>query len=148
MKTIMVVSRDDHIASALAEFVKTVLAEMSPSSIAVRSACSPDEVLDALSRHSIDMLITEHHLAGMTGLDLVRWLSPGLGGTITILLTNDSRLLADPWKFAGSEFNHVLAKPLGRDPLKRLLQHWLVAPPEHHRTRKLQSELSRPVSDQ
>lgn len=147
MKTIMVVSRDDHIGSALAEFVKTVLAEVSPSPIAVRSACSPDEVLDVLSRHSIDVLITEHHLAGMTGFDLVRWLSPGLGGTVTILLTNDSRLLADPWKFAGSEFNHVLARPLGRESLNRALRHWLGSTPERHRTRQPRSEMSRPVSD-
>ncbi len=148
MKTIMVVSRDDHVARALSEFVKTVLTEVSAVPVAVQSACSPDEVLDTLSRNRIDMLITEHYLAGMTGLDLVRWLSPGLGGAVTILLTSDSRLLADPWPFAGSDFNHVLARPLGREPLKRVLQHWVEPSPHRHEGPRAHSLVSKPISDQ
>src|SRR5574341_1075858 len=148
MKTIMVVSRDDHIARALCELVRTVLTEVSLEPVAVRAACSPDEVLDTLSRNRIDVLITEHYLAGMTGLDLVRWLSPGLGGALTILLTSDTRLLADPWTFAGSDFNHVLARPLGREPLKRALQHWLGSSPDWHKGLRAQSLVSKPISDQ
>ncbi len=148
MKTIVVVSRDDHIARALSELVGTVLTELSPEPVSVHAACSPDDVLDTLSRARIDVLITEHHLAGMTGLDLVRWLSPGLGGAVTILLTSDSRMLADPWKFAGPEINHVLARPLGREPLKRALQHWLGSPPDWRQGLRAESSMSKPLSDQ
>jgi CheY-like chemotaxis protein len=128
MKTIVVVTEDGHIARALSEFVRTVLSEMYPAPFQVLPACSADDVLCIVGRQPIDVLMTDHHLLGVTGLDLIRWLGTGLTGTVKILLTNDSRILAAPWKFAGSEVNAVLARPLGRESLKLTLQRWLEAP--------------------
>ncbi len=128
MKTIVVVAEDGHIARALSEFVRTVLSEVSSDPIEVLHACSADDVLNVLGREHVDLLMTDDHLPDMTGLELVRWLGPTLRGTAKILLTNDSRILADPWKFAGTEINAVLARPLGREPLKLALQRWLELP--------------------
>ena len=128
MKTIVVVAGDDHIVRALSEFVKTVLSEVSQDQAQVIPAASADEVLNILGRERIDLLMTDDRLPDMTGLELVRWLRPGLVGAVKILLTNDSRLLADPWKFAGAEINAVLARPLGREPLRLALQRWLGTP--------------------
>ena len=125
MKTIVVVAEDDHIARALSEFVRTVLSEVCREQVQVLSASSADEVLNILGRERIDLLMTDDRLPDMTGLELIRWLGPGLFGAVKILLTNDSRLLADPWKFVGSEINAVMARPLGRAPLRLALQRWL-----------------------
>jgi CheY-like chemotaxis protein len=127
MITIVVVAGDDHVR-ALAEFVKTVLSEVSRDQAQVLPAGSADEVLNILGREHIDLLMTDDRLPDMTGLELVRWLRPGLVGAVKILLTNDSRLLADPWKFAGAEINAVLARPLGREPLRLALNRWLGLP--------------------
>lgn len=128
MKTIVVVAEDDHIARALSEFVRTVLSEVCREQAQVLPASSADEVLNIVGRERIDLLMTDDRLPDMTGLELVRWLGPGLFGAVKILLTNDSRLLADPWKFVGSEINAVMARPLGREPLRLALQRWLGAP--------------------
>lgn len=125
MKTILVVTRDDHIARALAELVRSVVSEVYPGPVKVFLACTPDEVLDIVCRERLDVLLTDHNLTGMTGLELVRWLGVTLRGTVMILLTSDSRMLADPWKFAGPDVNEVLARPLGREPLKHALSRWL-----------------------
>jgi DNA-binding NtrC family response regulator len=88
-------------------------------------ACSVDNVLDILAKGPIHVLMTDERLAGMTGTGLIRWLEKLLIGTSTILLTSDPRILAEPWKFGGPEFNEVLSKPLQRDSLKRTLHRWL-----------------------
>lgn len=129
MKTILVVTRDDHIARALVELVRTVVSEVYPGPVKVLLACTPDDVLDIVSREHPDVLLTDHYLAGMTGLELVRWLATALRGSVMILMTSDSRMLADPWKFAGPDVNEVLARPLGRESLKHALTRWLGTPP-------------------
>ena len=125
MKTIVVVTAEPHLAKALAEFVATVLSEMHPHPAQVLPACSVDDVLDILANTRIDILMVDHHLAGMAGLELVRWLGTGLINTTKILLTHDSRLLAEPWRFAGPDINAVLPRPLGRKSLRVALQRWL-----------------------
>lgn len=125
MKTIVVVTAEQHLAKALAEFVATVLSEMHPHPAQVLPACSVDDVLDILANTRIDILMVDHHLAGMAGLELVRWLGTGLINTTKILLTHDSRLLAEPWRLAGPDINAVLPKPLGRTSLRVTLQRWL-----------------------
>jgi CheY-like chemotaxis protein len=125
MKTIVVITAEPHLAKALAEFVATVLSEMHPPPAQVLPACSVDDVLDILANTRIDILMVDHHLGGMAGLELVRWLGTGLINTTKILLTHDSRLLAEPWRFAGPDINAVLPKPLGRTSLRVTLQRWL-----------------------
>jgi CheY-like chemotaxis protein len=124
MKTIVVLTKDEHIVRAMCEFVRTVLPEVCEPPVQVLPACSADDLLDILAKQSIDLLMIDHLLPDMTGLDLIRWLGTALRGTVKILLTNDSRVLADPWNYLGTEVNSVLARPLGREPLKRVLKTW------------------------
>ncbi len=128
MKTIVVITQDKRIAQALADFVKTALADMYLDPAKVLPASSLDDVLDILSKERIDMLMTDHHLADMSGVGLVRWLDKALVGVVKILLTSDSRLLAEPWKFVGPEINDVLPRPLERNTLNRGLRRWLGNP--------------------
>lgn len=128
MKIIVVVTQDKAIAHALTEVVTTALADVYPGPAKVLPASSLDDVLDILSKERIDLLMTEHHLADMSGPGLVRWLDTALVGTVKILLTSDARLLAEPWKFLGPEINDVLPRPLERNALNRALQRWLGNP--------------------
>lgn len=128
MKIIVVVTQDKLIAQALAEVVKTALAEVYPDPAQVLPTSSLDDVLDILGKERIDMLMIDHHLAEMSGIGLVRWLDKALVGAVKILLTSDSRLLAEPWKFVGPEINDVLPRPLERRTLNRVLQRWLGKP--------------------
>jgi len=121
----VVVTQEAHIAQAMAELISTVAAEVQPDPTRVLPAGTPDDVLDILAKGPIDILMVEHHLADTTGFELVRWLEAGLTNTTRILLTDDSRLLADPWSFLGREFNAVLPRPLGRQALRLTLECWL-----------------------
>lgn len=125
MTTIVVVTQEAHIAQAMAEFIGTIADEVQRAPTRVLAACTPDDVLNILAKGPIDILIVEHHLAGTTGFELVRWLEAGLTKSTRILLTDDSRILADPWTFLGSEFNAVLPRPLGRESLRPTLERWL-----------------------
>jgi DNA-binding response OmpR family regulator len=125
MTTIVIVTQEAHIAQAMAELISTVAAEIQPDPTRVLPVCSPDDVLNILAKGPIDILFVDHHLADTTGFDLVRWLAAGLTNTTKILLTDDSRILADPWTFLGREFNAVLARPLGRRSLRLTLECWL-----------------------
>lgn len=136
MSTIVIVTPEAHIARAMAELISIVAAEVQREPTHVLPACSADDVLTILAKEPIDMLIVDHHLAGTTGLDLIRWLDKGLVNTTTILLTDDSRILSDPWTFAGPEINAVLPRPLGRHSLKLALERWLK--PSRRRTSRRQ----------
>ena len=125
MSTIVIVTQQAHIAQAMAELISIVAAEVQRDPTHVLPACTADDVLTILAKEPIDILIVDHHLAGTTGLDLIRWLDKGLVNTTTILLTEDSRILSDPWTFAGPEINAVLPRPLGRHALKLALERWL-----------------------
>lgn len=125
MNTILIVTQERHIAQAMADLIQVVAAEVRSDRSRVFPACSPDEVLQVFAMCPVDILIVDHRLAGMTGIELIRWLGNGLTGTVKILLTDDSRMLADPWTFAGPHVNGVLARPLGRAALKQTLDRWL-----------------------
>lgn len=125
MKTIVVVTENEHTAEVRCELVRAVLSEVYSHPAQVLPACSVDDVLDILAKGPIDVLITEDQLTGITGTGLIRWLEKVLVGTTKILLINDPRILAEPWKFAGPEIDEVLPKPLERDSLKRTLLRWL-----------------------
>lgn len=124
MKTIVIVAENDHTAQTRCELVRAVLTEGGSRPVQVLRACSVDGVLDILAKGPIDILIVEDRLIGITGTGLVRWLEKLLTGTTKVLLTTDPMVLAEPWKFAGPEFNEVLPKPLERESLKRALLRW------------------------
>lgn len=126
MNTIVIVTvtQEAHIARAMADLVTEVASEVGPGVFRVLPACSADDVLNILAKGPIDMLLVDHHLAGTTGLDLIRWFGTGLVSTTKVLLTDDSRILADPWTFAGPEINAVLPRPLGRGALRLMLERW------------------------
>lgn len=125
MTTIVIVTREAHIARAMADLIGTIAAEVQCEPTHVLPACTPDDVLNVLAKGSIDILLAEHHLTGTTGFELVRWLEPGLASSTRILLTDDSRILADPWRYLGCEFHAVLPRPLGRQSLRLTLERWL-----------------------
>ena len=124
MTAIVVVTHEAHVAKAMVELVGTVAAEVTSDAPQVLPACSPDDVLNILAHEPIGMLIVDCRLGDMTGIDLIRWLRPGLTATTKILLTDDSRVLADPWTFGGSDINGVLPRPLGRQSLKHALERY------------------------
>jgi CheY-like chemotaxis protein len=128
MKTIVVVTQNKIIAQAIAECVRTVVLEIDADPAIVLPASSINEVLDILSRRSIDVLLIDQRLGEMSGEGLIRWLGKGLAGTVTILLTSDPQVLAEPWKFVSHDINDVLSRPIERALLKRTLQRWLVGP--------------------
>lgn len=125
MITIVIVTQEAHIAKAMAELISTIAGEVQPGATRVLPACTPDDVLNILAKGPIDILIVEHRLNGTTGFELVRWLETGLTNATKILLTDDSRILADPWTFLGRDFNAVLPRPLGRQSLRLTLERWL-----------------------
>jgi len=139
--TIVIVTHEAHSAKAMAELIGTVAAEVQTDPPPVVPACTPDDVLTILPKGPIDLLMVEHRLAGTTGFELVRWLAPGLTNTTRILLTDDSRILADPWTFLGRDFNAVLPRPLGRQSLKLTLERWLS--PSMQRKARRQGHTSR-----
>ncbi len=118
MITIVVVAGDDHIVRALAEFVKTVLSEVSRDEARVLPAASADEVLSILGREPIDLLMTDDRLPDMTGLELVRWLRPGLVGAVKWRPLKGRRLDERPPSLPAQRVEVIeVGSPLDAEPL-------------------------------
>lgn len=124
MKTIVVVAENHGLAQARCDLIQAVLRESYDDPVNVLPASSADYVLFLLGLQRIDVLLTDHDLSDMTGLNLIRWLGTGLADTTKILLTSDSRLLAQPEQL-GVEIDMVLGRPIDREALRFTLHRWL-----------------------
>ncbi len=122
MKTIVVVTEADHLSRVVCDVVRSVLTEMRSDPAVVSPACSVNDVIKIMARRHIDVLMVNDSLAEATGLELIQWLGASLADTAKILLTKDSRLLAAPESATAVGVDAVLARPVGKDALKRALQ--------------------------
>lgn len=69
---------------------------------------------------AVDLLITDHHMPGMTGLDLVRLLPrPPFAGRILVFSAGLSPALQDEYRRLGADL--VLPKPIFPVTLRRVL---------------------------
>ena len=118
--------------------------QLSAQGIAVTLAASGEEALTCLEQNggaaskpeaggktevpAIDLVLTDHHMPGMSGLDLARRIAARAGPVPVVLLSSDP---ADLGSKPGAEhLRSVLTKPVLRRDLVRHLHGFEKAPPD------------------
>jgi two-component system response regulator AtoC len=120
-KTVLVVDNEE----TLAYFLGESLAELGPDCL-VETARSGEEALDRLAVHPFDLVVTDLHLPGISGLELIRRMRQFYPQTPVILITGsgNGRLQAEAHRL---EVREYITKPFPIEYFMRAAQGALQA---------------------
>jgi CheY-like chemotaxis protein len=128
VKNILIVDDDPSTLILLSELTRYLFHEINIAPVRIFLASSGEEGIVIGNAHSIDLLITDYHMPGMNGHELIRSMKSGDGDTKTILMSSDHHLL----HFLSTKFNieidAVLEKPVSRRELKKIIRCFFVHP--------------------
>jgi response regulator of citrate/malate metabolism len=122
MRTVLVVGDDAPVQRALGELVAQAVAEAGRGQTMVVTASNDGEVLRALSRGAIDLVVANYREEGR-GIELLGWLREGRFPARTLLLT-----CAGPW--GESEYwrakgvDAAVKRPATIEDIKTLIEEW------------------------
>lgn len=121
MKTILIVDDDKNILIVLNELVRISLRGSPIEPVEIMTAASGEEAIRIIDRQNIDLLLTDYHMPGMNGFDLIRSL---LGRPIHMakVLMSSDRLYIEELVRSGPEgIDAIVEKPIDRVTLKQIL---------------------------
>lgn len=123
-KTIIIVDDDPNSLTLVVALAEYLLNELRLNGAAILSATSGEEAISLLRQFSIDLLITDYQMPGITGLDLIRTVRMRRSSQriTTILMSSDHDILRVFSKTAIYGTDFTLAKPVNRSALKQHLQ--------------------------
>lgn len=101
----------------LLKCVRRLLSPIENKGVVVWSSTSAEEAIEIISKHPIDVVVTDQNMNGMSGTELLIWISEHSPETRKIVLTGDISL-----SIALRAINHVgvdayLAKPFNNAEL-------------------------------
>jgi two-component system, chemotaxis family, chemotaxis protein CheY len=111
---------------ALRELMRLVLV---PEGHTIETCCDGNEACERLARapHDFDLLITDHHMPVMNGLELVRTVrQTPFSGRIIVFSSELNPLVHDA--YLALKVDQVLAKPVRPAVLRQLLAEMFPAP--------------------
>lgn len=117
----LIVGDDSSVQCALGELVARAVAEAGRGQTLVMTANDDVEVLRALSRGQIDIVVAVYRDEGR-GVDLLSWLSYGRFPTRTLLISSERWGAVDSLQAKGVDA--VVKRPATLDDLKTLLIEW------------------------
>lgn len=121
LRTVLIVGDDSSVQCALGELVTRAVAEAGRGQTLVMTASDDVEVLRALSRGQIDIVVAVYRDEGR-GVDLLSWLSYGRFSTRTLLISSGRWGAANSLQAKGVDA--VVKRPATLDDLKALLIEW------------------------
>lgn len=125
MKTLLIAGKDISVLRALGDLVRSVLPQLDEGPLIILTANSEDEILRALCREKVDMLMVDDRLD--VGHELIRWLNRSPFKMKKVLI-GDSRQCATPViDPQNGGIDASLARPVNKDDLKRILRELLSA---------------------
>lgn len=125
MKTILIVDDDKNILIVLSELMRISLRGGPIEPMEIMTAASGEEAIRIIDRQNIDLLLTDYHMPGMNGFDLIRSL---LGRPIHMakVLMSSDRLYIEGLVRSGPEgIDAIVEKPIDRVTLKQILHKLL-----------------------
>jgi DNA-binding NtrC family response regulator len=122
VRTVLVIGDDASVQRALGGLVARAVTETGRGQGLVITATDDVEVLRALSRGQIDVVVADYRDEGR-GTDLLAWLSYGKFPTRTLLVSSQGPWgVADYWRAKG--IDAVIKRPATLDGLKTLITDW------------------------
>lgn len=122
IRTVLIVGDDPSVQRALGELVSRTVSEAGRGQTMVLTAADDVEVLRALSRGQIDMVVADYR-DEWRGVDLLGWLSYGKFPTRTLLVSGTGPWGAtDYWRAKGVDA--AVRRPVPLDDLKALIVEW------------------------
>lgn len=76
----------------LLKCVRRLLRPIEKKGVVVWSSTSAEEAIDIISKHPIDVVVTDENMIGMSGTELLAWISEHSPETRRIILTGDISL--------------------------------------------------------
>lgn len=73
----------------LLKSVRRLLRPLEKKGIIVWTSTSAEEAIELLKKHSIDVVVTDENMVGMSGTELLAWISENSPNTKRIVLTGD-----------------------------------------------------------
>jgi hypothetical protein len=120
--TVMVVGDDDSVQRAVGDLMTRAVAEAGRGQTVIVTASDDVEVMRALSRGLIDIMVADYRDEGR-GVDLFGWLSYGRFPTRTLLISNVGPSGSEShWRAKGVDA--VVKRPAALDELKALITEW------------------------
>lgn len=124
VKRILIIDDDVGILRLLEELVQSLIEELNKGVVEILTATSGPEGLDIISKHNIDILLTDNSMPLMSGIDLIRILSSELQ-IKKVLMTFGALEVQDRVMIAYAGADEILPKPIDEDRLKKLLRKFL-----------------------
>src|SRR5574341_1086008 len=120
--TVLVAGDDDSVQRALGELMAQAVAEAGRGQTVIVTASDDVEVVRALSRGLIDLVVADYREEGR-GIDLLGWLSYGKFPTRTLLVSNVGPWgQSSYWRTKGVDA--VVKRPVSIGDLVPLLVEW------------------------
>lgn len=124
MKTLLIAGEEDiSVLRALGDLFQVVLSQFELKSPAIVIATSEDEILRALCRVKVDVLVLNHERID-EGRDLVRWINQGQFKMKKVLIGTPPQLSTIDFEADG--IDATLTRPVNKDELKRVLRDLLL----------------------
>lgn len=125
MKNILIVDDDKNILIVLSELVRISLGGSHIEPVEIVTAVSGEDAVRIISERHIDLLLTDYHMPGLNGFDLIRSLSGRPIHMAKVLMSSD-RLCIDEIVRSGPEgIDAIIEKPIDRMNLKEILHKLL-----------------------
>lgn len=123
MKTLLIAGGDNiSVLQALGDLFQVVLVQLNLKSPTIVIATSEDEILRALCRVKVDLLVLNHERVD-AGRDLVRWINQGPFKMKKVLIGAPSHLATMDFRVDG--IDATLTRPVNKDELKQVLRDLL-----------------------
>ncbi len=121
-RTVLIVGDDPSVQRALGDLVAQAVTEAARGQTVLLTAADDVEVLRALSRGQIDMVVADYR-DEWRGVDLLGWLNYGKFPTRTLLVSSSGPWGAsDYWRAKGVDA--AVKRPAPLDDLKTLIVDW------------------------
>lgn len=122
MNTILVVDDDFDTLILLPEIIRRLLRSLALGPTDIYTASSGKEALNMISDRLINLLITDYHMPGCSGIELINSVKKGPQGMTAILMSSDYDLLYRFRSLPDYKIDAVLEKPVNGNALESILQ--------------------------
>lgn len=125
MKTILIVDDDQNILIVLRELVRISLRGSHIEPEEILTAASGEDAIRIINERHVDLLLTDYHMPGMNGFDLIRLLLGRPVHMAKVLMSSDSLCIEEIVRSGPEGVDAVIEKPIDRMTLKQILHKLL-----------------------
>ena len=125
MKKLLIVDDNTTILLLASELIQLSIRDFCNTPVEIYTASSGEEAIAITSKRVVDLLITDFHMRGITGLELIRTVKAHSHDIVAILMSSDHDLIATLSARPQNGIDALLKKPIEERDLKRILRSFL-----------------------